>query len=353
MRIYIDEAGSFVPPPTPGSSFSLVLALVVPSGCEGGLFYEFLRLRDSWPLQAIEIKGSSLDEGQAAQVIDLLAQFDVVADFVAVDMATHPMGVADAFKARQAEAITTNITRDFHPDLILDLIEIEHSIGKMPNQLFIQAELTISLILRLVQVATLYFVQRKPIELGDIAWIIDRKGHTITEMEEIWTTVILPMGESYFINKPIKGLMGADYSAFARYEVDLATDSKMGRHIEWMRETHKKPDAARRENRVIDAVRLLTEQRSFQDSRRSLGLQLADILANVLRRALNDRLQLSGWKDFGKLVVNAREPGWIIQLGEGPPPGYSCPDRAGEVWRELKAQAKPMMYGNFRPSGEK
>lgn len=72
MRIYIDEAGAFVPPNPPRSLFSLVLALIIPSTIEKDLFYEFLRLRDTWPNQSIEIKGSSLNESQAAEVINLV-----------------------------------------------------------------------------------------------------------------------------------------------------------------------------------------------------------------------------------------------------------------------------------------
>jgi hypothetical protein len=34
----------------------------VPTGIQIELFYEFLRLRDTWPNPNIEIKGSSLDE---------------------------------------------------------------------------------------------------------------------------------------------------------------------------------------------------------------------------------------------------------------------------------------------------
>src|SRR5271168_3783506 len=93
MRILIDEVGPFLPPTFTASSYSLVLALVVPHSCEKELFYEFLRLRDSWPKQQIEIKGSTLDEALAAQVIELLMSFDVVVDFAAVDI--HPTDVVE------------------------------------------------------------------------------------------------------------------------------------------------------------------------------------------------------------------------------------------------------------------
>src|ERR1039458_10224657 len=115
MRIYIDEAGPFVPPTPPCSTFSLVLALMIPTGIEKDLFYEFLRLRDTWPTQNVEIKGSSLDESQAAQVISLVQKYETLVEFIALDVNAHPDPVADAFKNQQADAVTANITREHHP----------------------------------------------------------------------------------------------------------------------------------------------------------------------------------------------------------------------------------------------
>src|SRR5580704_15170558 len=104
MNIYIDEAGSFIPPKGK-RRFSLVLALAVPAATEAKLFYEFLRLRDDWPEKGIEIKGSKLNEAQAAQVMELLAAHEVIAEYHAIDMALHPPDVTDEFKERQAAAL--------------------------------------------------------------------------------------------------------------------------------------------------------------------------------------------------------------------------------------------------------
>src|SRR5258708_29451049 len=109
MNIYIDEAGPFIPPKG-NRRYSLVLALVVPTATQTELFYQFLRLRDNWPQQAIEIKGSKLDEDQAAQVMELLANHSVIAEYYAIDMELHPAEVIDEFKERQAGALTANLT---------------------------------------------------------------------------------------------------------------------------------------------------------------------------------------------------------------------------------------------------
>jgi hypothetical protein len=107
MRIYIDEAGSFVTPrPEQPHSYSLVLALIIPKVIEADLFYEFLRLRDRWPNQEIEIKGSKLDESQAGEMIDLASLYDILVEFFAIDIATHGEIVIGDFKRRQAAALT-------------------------------------------------------------------------------------------------------------------------------------------------------------------------------------------------------------------------------------------------------
>src|SRR5208282_1339578 len=147
MRIYIDEAGGFIYPPSHPQSFSLVLALIIPSSIESDLFYNFLRLRDSWPKQEIEIKGRTLGEAQAAHVIGLLCEYDVLVEFQALDLGTHSDAVITAFRDRQADAVTANITRAHHPNMVYELHAQSETIRKMPNQLFLQAFLTIHLII--------------------------------------------------------------------------------------------------------------------------------------------------------------------------------------------------------------
>lgn len=341
MLIYVDEAGNFVVPTDGQSLYSLVLALIIPSSVENDLLQEFLRLRDSWPNNAVEIKGSKLDEGQAAQLIDLVSRYNVFVKFFAVDMATHGDGVVGPFKTRQADAITAHITPEHHPPIVAQLQGLADAIRRMPNQLFLQAFLVIELVLKVIEESTLYYVQRLPAELGSIEWIIDQKNRTITEMEETWSTLILPMSEGHFAQHPLPTLNGADYSHFdARYGID-PNDQEMKRHIEWTREAY----GIREDERPpgLNAGLLMSEQRQFADSANSLGLQLADMLATILRRALNNRLQLPGWEDFGRLLISDRSTP-ILQLG--------LPDGRGgrlsgqqieKVWAALNSGNKSML----------
>ncbi|MCU1301701.1 MAG: hypothetical protein JWQ87_1985 [Candidatus Sulfotelmatobacter sp.] len=344
MRIYIDEAGAFIPPQPPRPLFSIVLSLIIPSATEHELFYEFLHLRDTWPNQNVEIKGRSLDESQAAQIISLVLKYDTLVQFIALDTNTHPDNLVEDFKNRQADAVTANITREHHPGPIPHLHQLGEEVRQMSNQLFLQALATWELIIRTIREGTVYFVQRQPEELGDIAWVIDRKYRTLTQMEETWSTLILPLSEGAFAKVPLVGILEEDYSYFdAKYGFNRATiEPEDLRHLQWLHSVSGKGPLREDERLGVNAQLLLTEQRTFEDSRDSLGLQLADMLATILRRALNDQLQYPGWKDFGGLLVRHHNPGTgFIQFGGGEETLMT--GHARNVCKVLDSKAKSMV----------
>src|SRR5258708_12674889 len=110
MRIYMDEAGNFVPRASGQSLFSLVLALVVPSSIEAKLFGEFSVLLNSWPNSGTEIKGSKLDEAQAAQLIEVASRHDAFVNFFAVDMPTHGEHVLNHLHSHQPPPTPPTLT---------------------------------------------------------------------------------------------------------------------------------------------------------------------------------------------------------------------------------------------------
>lgn len=342
MRIYIDEAGVFVPRTDGQPSHSVVLGMVVPSLIEAELSYEFLRLRDTWPRNEIEIKGSKLDEAQAAQVINLVSRYDILVTFVALDMATHGNDAMSRFKNEQADSLTTHQTPEHSKTVVREMHEMADAVRRMPNQLFVQGFATTQLIFETTQQATLYYAQRLPQELGDIAWIIDRKNRTMTEMEQTWATLILPASESHYARTPLQRLRGANYSYYdARYGVDcLNAPEELLKHIDWIRSQY---DVKEPLHKAIDSKKLLSEQRQFGDSRNSLGLQLADMLATILRRALNGNLGNEGWKDFGRLLI-LKTRSSFIQLGSSVDrQARYVGGRAESVSKELSRQAKSML----------
>jgi hypothetical protein len=343
MNIYIDEAGAFIPP-TGNRRYSLVLALVIPAAKEVELFYHFLRLRDLWPQQAIEIKGSKLDEDQTAEVLQLLAEYQVIAEYYAIDMNQHPACVIDEFKERQACAVTANLT-EMHSDAVVQATRDEADlIRRLSNPLFVQAYLTMELIVDMLDVAINYLAQRRPSELGQFAWMIDRKDQTITEMEQLWSTLILPFGETRSALKPFAKVDGFDYSHFEKYYIyEETAGEKWKKHLQWMRETlPSAKDEPTGPLHCIDLGRIWTEDRAFEDSQNSLGLQLADIVATTLCRALNGNLQRSGWAPISQLLIR-KKTAPFIQLGKAVGQRPLLQPQAEVVWRTLSAQSQRMV----------
>jgi hypothetical protein len=115
----------------------------------------------------------------------------------------------------------------------------------------------------------------------------------------------------------------------------------MSRHTQWMREAYRTSDVDRPPG--LNSTLLLSEQREFADSASSLGLQLADMLAAILRRALNDRLQAPGWERFGRLLIIADRSTPFLQFAS--PDGRSRQMRGQieKVWVALKTGNKQLL----------
>src|SRR5271170_61825 len=154
------------------------------------------------------------------------------------------------------------------------------------------------------------------------------------------------MSESFFFKNPLVSLRGADDSHFdAHYGFTADTiDAEMADHLKWLEKVYGvHPLVGGRSG--LDAKLLFSEKREFPDSRDCLGIQLADMLATILRRALNDRLQYGGWKDFGKLLVGrAKGKSYLLQLGPVGGAPQAIEGHAKEVVAAINAQAKPMVF---------
>jgi hypothetical protein len=80
----------------------------------------------------------------------------------------------------------------------------------------------------------------------------------------------------------------------------------------------------------------------------SLLRERTPMLASILSRALNDRLQRPGWNGYGNLTVEKiRGSSSFVQLGGAT--DLDLPPKAAAVWLALKAQCQPMLAGATRP----
>ncbi|WP_447600034.1 DUF3800 domain-containing protein [Nitrospira sp. Nam80] len=294
MLIFIDESGSFVVPTHGKWSVCCVAALVIPGASYSLIIDEFETLKKEWGVIGKEIKGRDLHENEIVSMIRLLNKFDVILEVVAIDMGLQTRSGISAHKLRQAERIMENLTPAHRPELINSLKELQARIRSLPDQLYTQATLMTCLVRKLLQDVTLYYAQRQPKELDVFEWIIDAKDKkALTEYETLWCGTVKPYLEGN--SPPLYRLRGADYSYFYKF---TGTRKKPPRHLR-----------GRFKSEPFDYIRIdkIMKNICFQPSENEPGLQLVDIVCNACKRALNGKLNATGWEFLGCLIVQAQK----------------------------------------------
>ena len=290
MHIFIDESGNFTIPNNTKSKISCVTSLTIPDEYLEKVNESFLYLRGSWGY-GNEVKGSKLNEKQISDVILLLRNYDVLVEIICLDVAAHSKESVDKYKEGQANKLLEHLTEEHHERLVTQLHEYRDRLINMPNQLFLQAMISIQLIERTLQNSTYYYSQRMPKELAEFSWIVDAKNANFnkTDYEELWSTLLMPILETNF---KLGKLKNGDYSYFSRYDVafkDMTEHQKKLNHGNSVGAT--------------DIKKLIYESLLFDDSSSIIGLQLVDIIASAFSRAMNGNLGLKGWRHLGYLMI--------------------------------------------------
>ncbi|MCK4486086.1 MAG: DUF3800 domain-containing protein [Desulfobacterales bacterium] len=341
MYIYIDESGIFANPNGKDTAVSCVAALVIPEPFQKYIFKSLKHLKKNWGSTREETKGSRLDERQVAQVATLLGKYDVILKACVIDMGTHSDSDIAAHKQGQAEAFTKNITPEFHPNLVRQLEELKERVRRLPDQLYVQSCVLTSLVESIIKVSTLYYCQRVPSTLASFRWVIDAKADKVTDYEQLWSTVVMPFLQSSSLTKPMICLKGGDYSWFQRkFDMTMPTPPN-----------HLKPGIRSDEPvepfHCSDVKKIMTENLSFASSEKELGLQLADIAANAIRRALQGNLQFAGWRDLGKVMVENESGKRTVTMLALHNDAVTGKVPYAPVLEYLEKQAKPMLSAEF------
>lgn len=337
MYIYIDESGIFANPDNKDIAVSCVAALIIPEPFQKYIFKRFKHLKSSWGIGLGEPKGSSLDEKQVAWVVSVLADYDIILKACVTDLGLHTNSQILKHKQERAGAITKNLTPEHHPDLVCELEELKERVLRISNQLYVQSVVLTKLVEEVVRVSTLYYCQRIPTTLSNFKWVIDAKGHKLTEYEDIWALMVSLILQSVSLTHPLDVLDSGDYSWFNRkFERTMPEPPE-----------HLKAHIPTKNLDIpfysFDIKKILKEHLSFESSENNMGLQLADIVANAIRRAFHGNLQADGWGDLGKLMVSP-EKGTnsmkMLSLHHDPLPKVRP---YGGIFQYFDKQAKPIL----------
>jgi hypothetical protein len=337
MYIFLDESGAFIPPPTGRPKVSAVVALVIPHQLRDEISKRFGQLRDSWGRGTDEVKGSAATAAEVSQVINLLSEYDgVFAEGCVIDTGQHTAEDVRALRESQAAMLDTAVTPQHHPALRDEVARLAERIRALPEQLLLQMFPLILSIERVIRSAVIFHAVRMPAELGEFHWVVDAKNQKITDFEDLWTTLMTPFLHAVFLRNPTDLIETGDYSYFAEFNADV---SSLPPELKEMLEGEPTP---------TDLKRVMRDRFEFRSSHEDNCLQIVDILSAALTRALNQRLDIEGWGDLGRLFIRRRSAHsvrMVLMTADASRRGEVLTARNyhGYVMERLDAKAKSML----------
>ena len=237
----------------------------------------------------------------------------------------------------QRSIITARVTDKFHPNLRKQLFNLRHRLEDMTPQLYVQSVMTFELIATVIEHSTLFYSQRIPKELGAFHWVIDGKDKgRISDWENWWSRVVMPIIQSRSLRRPMAMLDVADYSHFERFRTTIP---------EYMK-PHIPRIPARRRNDVTDLRKMITESFRFSSDPEP-GLEMVDIVVNATRRALMGNLGIAGWQNIRRLMIHRPQHYIeIVALGKSAPSRREWPYI--DVLRHFNEGGKDMIAPRFQ-----
>ena len=201
-------------------------------------------------------------------------------------------------------------------------------------QLYAQLVCQVDLLHAVVSRSINYFAQRVPATLGEFRWRIDQKNTTKTTFEEAFEKIAPALLQSRSLREPSARVLGFDYRHFTRYEFPdddppdyLATE--YGIKVE----------------HAMNVGKLIRGNLKFEDSKKSIGIQVADLLASGLRRCLR-----GGFTDneavahaMGRLTLQNERGKFPIHLVSFAELEHSADSIASNVVKAMARQSRNML----------
>ena len=229
----------------------------------------------------VEVKLKNLSESQYFEFLGRIGQLDGALYAVATDAGLNQQREIAEHQKVQAERIIEHKDKMHHQLAREGLQALSEQVAAFAPQLYIQLHCQVNLIATIILSGVLYFVQRRPKSLGRFRWRIDQKNSIQTEYEKAFVSVTPAFLQTISLREPMPMLIGADYSAFSRFEY-----SEEDRPT-YLRETYgiginvDKP--------ATNIGMLMREDLDFVDSKHDKGVQVADLLASGVRRCLRQQ----------------------------------------------------------------
>jgi len=278
LNIFIDESGSFVNAPK-RDSWNSIAAYMSPETDRRCLREVVRNLKRRAAAEAgEEIKLRDVKEEVYFEFLKGLGALEGVLYVVATDAGLNQPAIIIEHQKIQADKIVEHKDKMLHQTAREGLQAFSARVATIAPQLYVQLQCQVDLIASIILNGILYFVQRTPMYLGRFRWRIDQKNSAQTEYEKAFVTITPALLQTVSLSEPMPMLTGADYSAFSRF--DYSEESRP----RYLREVYGLD--VDEEKKITNIGLLMQEDFAFVDSKQSLGVQVADLLASGIRRCL-------------------------------------------------------------------
>jgi hypothetical protein len=190
---------------------------------------------------------------------------------------------------------------------------LAEQLRKLSSPLYAQLCCQVDLIFTTINSLIPYIVQRMPNSLSKFRWRIDQKNISKIDFEDAFEKITPALLQTRSLSEPLIMIRGCDYSALDPYiyhkgETPTYLKEEYGLNIEI--------------GEALNIQKIIREDIKFEDSKKSVGIQIADLLASGMRRCLRGGFERNNDVAFflGKLMIQAKNnkpPIRIIAFKEG------------------------------------
>ena len=334
MKIHIDEGGHF----TANAGVSVLCALSLPTALTRSAVERILAASERWPRKDGELKGGLLNKAQLTALVTILYNHEALLHCNAVDVMSEDQAAIEDHKTKQCEGLTKYLLPTHPKELATQVQRLRTTLEKMPNQLYVQFGLLSDLVITAAQDSAFYFSQRRPEELAQFDWVIDAKDPKRVSIQEAWWRDTLgPLGESKSRVNPFARIDDANFD-YSHFDMSYRVKKEL-----WF------SDGPRETVDGVDIAKLVTKSVVFEDSRKNVLLQAVDVLANFMRRTLNDEVRDDDvTHQLGRLQImcnkeGIKQPFDFLSFSSSPQPRKGH----GRIARIMNGAARPMILRGF------
>jgi hypothetical protein len=275
VNIFIDESGSFVRSEK-RESWNAVVAVASAESARSTIASAVGQVRrEAHGMPNEEIKLNNVDEEGYLRFLGSLRHTGLIVFAATTDAGLNTPDRVVRHQAMQVANIREAIPKMRFEGGRMGVKLLADQIESLSPQLYVQLICQINLLHDVVGRSINYFAQRIPATLREFRWRVDQKNTIKTTFEDAFEKIAPALLQTRSIHEPMEWVRGFNYGYLKAYEFED------GRAPDYLQTEYGLP-----EMEGLNVQKLIRRNLDFVDSKKSDGIQVADLLASGLRRLL-------------------------------------------------------------------